>query len=371
MPKLKTLFYSADKNILLLKVTCLFWLFAKLLSWRIWTTKRLLPTVPVIEFLNQIPSIAHTILFVLSISFLILLFFKKSKSLLISLLIIEILLCLLDQNRLLPWEYLYAFIIIVFIVNVNYPEYIVPSVTLILASTYFYSGLCKLNDGFVQYVWGNAILHAFFKLPLRTIAKSWLYYLGYLVGITELLLGIGLLIKKMRLASIVLLVVLHLFILAFVGPFGLQGFRVLWPWNLSMILFLLILSLYKTQELGNIKLIIKGWNKLTVLCWVILPVFSFWGLWDKSLSSNLFSANVPRMIMCVNDTSKCPELKPFVIHRDIAGTCNGKAKIDIQAWAIVETGVNAYPEIRIYNVIKSKLETRYASAGLSFVYLRR
>jgi hypothetical protein len=77
------------------------------------------------------------------------------------------------------------------------------------------------------------------------------------------------------------------------------------------------------------------------------------------------------MIICVNDTDKCPELKRFVIRRDITGTCNGKSKIDLQAWAIIETGVNAYPEIRTYDVIKRKLEEQYIAADLSFVYLDR
>lgn len=371
MTRLKTLFYSADKNILILKVTCLFWLFAKLLSWRIWTANRLLPTVPLFEFLDRIPSIVHTVLFVSSVILIMLLFLTKNRSLLISVLAIEIFLCLLDQNRVLPWEYLYIFIIVVFIVNANTPGYIMPAIILILASTYFYSGLCKLNEGFLHIVWGNMILHAFFKVPLAMIGKTWIYYIGYLLGVIELLLGIGLLIKKVRLASVVSLAFLHLFILFFLGPLGLRGYRVLWPWNLSMIFFLLIILFSTIPKPDDIKPIAKGWNKLVILCWVVLPAFSFWGLWDNNLSSNLFSANLPRMVICVNDTSKCRELKRFISRRDIAGTCNGNAKIDLHVWAFIETGVAAYPEMRTYRVIQKKLEQKYTAAGLSFVYLSR
>ena len=77
------------------------------------------------------------------------------------------------------------------------------------------------------------------------------------------------------------------------------------------------------------------------------------------------------MIICVNDTSKCKPLQRFLSKRDIPNTCRGKAKIDIQTWAIAETGVSAYPEIRTYRIIQKKLEQQYTAAGLSFVYLDR
>lgn len=371
MDKLKTFLYSYDKTVLLLRITCLFWLFAKLLSWRIWTTKRLLPTVPVFEFFDRMPVIVHTVLFVFSVFFLISLFLKANRYVFAGLLTTEIFLCLLDQNRLVPWEYLYAFIILVFIINADSPAYIVPSVILILASTYFYSGLCKLNEGFLRIVWSNMILHSFLKIPPGIIAKSWVYYSGYALGIIELLLGVGLLFGKTKVKSALLLILLHLFILLFLGPLGLTGYRVLWPWNISMILFLYIVFLYKGSEASAFQVVNKGWNKLVLLCWVILPALSFFGSWDRNLSSNLFSANLPRMIICIADTSKCPQLRRFFSKRDITNTCSGLTKIDLQTWAIVETGVAAYPEIRTYHIMQKKLQQTYIAAGLSFVYLER
>src|SRR5258708_3587580 len=107
MGKLKALFYNENKNVLLLKITCSSWLFAKLLSWRIWTTNRLLPTAPFFECFDYLPAVIHAILFILSILCIIILFFvKNNKVTLIGLLGVEIFSCLLDQNRLLPWEYL-------------------------------------------------------------------------------------------------------------------------------------------------------------------------------------------------------------------------------------------------------------------------
>jgi hypothetical protein len=360
-----------DINILILKVTCSFWLLTKILSRRIWMATRLFPTAPVFKFFDHIPSAIHLMLFIFSILFICLLFFKMNRWLMAALLITEAMSCLLDINRLLPWEYLYAFIIFIFLVNRNNPARITACVILLLVSTYFYSGLCKLNNGFLHTFWANVLLRHFLRVPQRIVAQNWVYYSGYILGITELMAGIGLLFVKTRTQSAILLILTHIFILLLFSPFGLQGFRVLWPWNISMILLLCIILYVKIEWQDIFSSLTKSWNKLVLVCWVILPAFSFFGLWDRSLSSNLFSANVPRMIICIRDTSKCRQLQGFYSKIDITNTCHGQAKIDIQRWIFAETGVTAYPQMRTYKIMQEKLEQQYTAAGLSFVYLDR
>jgi hypothetical protein len=132
------------------------------------------------------------------------------------------------------------------------------------------------------------------------------------------------------------------------GPFGFSTYRILWPWNISMVLLLNYVFIHKNERISIFPLVTRRWNKLVLACWIILPAFSFFGYWDKSLSSNLFSANVSKMIICITDTSKCKQLQRFYSKRDMLDTCHGLAKIDIQTWAIAETGVPACPEIRTY-----------------------
>lgn len=368
MAGLKTLFYIEDKNVLLLKITCVCWLFAKLMSWRIWTTYRLLPAAPFFEYLDHTPAVVHTVLFVLSLLSILLLFFRGNRFFLTGLLIIEIFSCLLDQNRWLPWEYLYIFIIFIFLVNAARPNYIAPCIAFLLISTYFYSGLGKLNEGFVHVVWANMILRNFLKVPANISDQSWVYYSGYLLGLMELLAGVGLFFVKTRVISAKVLIAAHLFILLLLGPFGFKGYEVLWPWNAAMILFLYFIFVKKSEGVIIFQPITKGWNRLALVCWGILPVLSFWGWWDKNLSSNLFSANLPDMIICIKDTSACKQLQRFCDKKDSWNICNGQAKIDIQAWARVETNVSVYPEMRVYKIIQQKLEKQYGTAGLSFVY---
>src|SRR5665213_2795813 len=96
----------------------------------------------------------------------------------------------------------------------------------LLASTYFYSGLCKLNEGFLHTVWTDMVLKGFFKLPGYFYGQRWVYYSGYLAGITELLPGIGLLFKKTQRLSARVLIAMHLFVLLLLGPIGFSGYQV-------------------------------------------------------------------------------------------------------------------------------------------------
>jgi hypothetical protein len=164
---------------------------------------------------------------------------------------------------------------------------------------------------------------------------------------------------------------MHLFILLLLGFNGYAVSKVLWPWNISMIFFLYFIFLSEKSALTVFQPMMLGANKLALLCWGILPALSFIGCWDYYLSSNLFSGNLPQMIICVRDTSACKPLRRFCYKKDIANTCNGLEKIDIQSLAILETGSSAYPELRVYKRMQEKLEIQYADAGLSFVYFTK
>jgi hypothetical protein len=355
-------------NVWLIRVTCLFWLIAKLIGWRMFTTYRSFPAAPVFESLDQIPPVIHSILFLLSLSFLVLLLFYKNKSILWSLLIVEIFSCLLDQNRWQPWEYQYLFIIFIFIINANNQQRITVAFTFILASTYFYSGFGKLNEGFLHTIWTKMVLELFLKIPPRIALQHWVHYSGCLVGLTELIAGAGLLFSKTRKIAAWTLILMHLFILAFLGPLGLWYNKIVWPWNLVMIFYLYLIFLRKGQVIAPLKSIFTGWNKLVFICWGVLPALNFAGYWDNYLSSGLYSGKLPRMVICIKDTSKCKPLQRYC-KGDYHKLCNGEAFIDLQYWAMSETNVAPYPEIRVYKKLQVKLERQYAAAGLSCVFV--
>jgi uncharacterized membrane protein YphA (DoxX/SURF4 family) len=354
-----------EKNDWLLKITCIFWLFAKLIGWRAWTTYRLFPTAPVFESLDHIPAAVHLVLFLLQVLFIIMLLFpNKNKWALIGLLTAEIFSCLLDQSRVQPYEYLYMFIIFIFIINTNSQKLIPVAVVFILASTYFYSGLSKLNEGFLQAMWTKAILRSFFKLPPGIAGRHWLYLCGYLAGIVELVAGLGLLFSRTQKTAATALILMHLFILVLLGPLGLRYNKIVWPWNVAMILYLYTLFFRKNEGTFAFGPIFTRWNKLVFIAWGILPALNFIGCWDYYLSSSIYSGRTPKMTICIGDTSKCRQLKRFFQENSLKN-CKGSAMIDIQRWAQAETNSAPYAEVRVYKILQTKLEKEYPASGIS------
>lgn len=366
MDNTNTHFNEEKVNTLLFKIACIFWLIVKVIGWRMWTTYRLFPTTPVFEKLDSIPALISTLLFVISFSLIVLLLFNKNKLILISLLVIEIFICLLDQNRWQPWEYQCLFIIFIFIVNTDKQKLIIASFSFILLSTYIYSGLNKLNPRFLQTVWDPIILGSFFKVPLIIARQHYLYFSGYFLGFFELLAGTGLLFSKTQKPAAKALILMHFFILVLLGPLGLNYNIIVWPWNIAMMLYLYIIFLKRNEGTFTFKPVFQGWNKLVFIAWGILPVLYFFGRWDGFLSSEMYSGKSPMMIICIQDTSKCKQLRKFCKNKGYK-FCDGKANIELQDWAITETNVIPAPEIRIYKIIQKKLDKQYPSSGLSYI----
>lgn len=359
-----------DKNTLLVQITCVFWFIAKLICWRIWTTYRLLPTAPVLEGFDAVPAIVHTLLFAVSLLLISLLILKTNKLLLTGLLVIEILSCLLDQNRLQFWEYEYLFIIFIFLINFKKNGYIKAPVVFLLAALHFYSGVNKLNDSFLQTIWAESLAR-FLNFNVRTPNQHWLYYCGYLPGITESMAGMGLLFERTRAKSGIFLIAMHVFILLLFGPLGYNVNIVIWPWNVGMIFTLYLVFFGGKEKIINMKPVATGWNRAIILFWGILPALSFIGCWAKNLSANLISGRLPQMIICISDTSKCKPLQKFFAKKDVLNTCKGLPKINLLDWTLAEDNVIVYAEPRVFKIIQNKLGKQYPAAGLSFTYFAR
>ena len=353
------------KSILLLRITCVCWLLSKLISWRLWTTFRILPTAPVFEGLNAMPSTVHSILFGAAILLMVIACFKGTKPIIIALLITELLSCLLDQNRWQPWEYQYIFIFFAFAINRDKPKSIAVIVVLTLASTYFFGGINKLNPIFLHTVWGNTLLRFFFENHPRIWHLHWLYYGGYLIGILEIIAGLGLLYGKTQTKSAVFLIAMHVGILVLFSPAALNINQVILPWNIALLLYLYVIFLRDKIKLPLYESVVFKWNKLFILFWVILPALSFVGFWDKALSSNLYSGRLPQMIVYINNVDACKELQPFYFKKERPRG----AKLNMLNWAFIETNTPGYMDIRVYNIIKKKLIAKYRGAGFKFVYL--
>src|SRR4029078_7764197 len=142
----------ASKKIIVTRFICLFWLVAKIISWKLWLADRVFPVVPPFRFLF-VPQAIHLVLFIFSLVTLsVLLIFPLSRVLQVSVIIIEAFSCLLDQNRWQPWEYQYTFIILALVINYKNEKNATSVIALILGSVYFFSGIGKMNPAFSLYL---------------------------------------------------------------------------------------------------------------------------------------------------------------------------------------------------------------------------
>jgi hypothetical protein len=368
MFKRYTSLIESRQNELLVKLTALFWLCEKLIGWRVWTAFRLFPTAPVFEFLDGVPWQIHLGLFLLELALLLLLIFlNNNKLILISLLICEILSILLDQTRLQPYEYQCIILAFVFLINGKRQNLIPAMVGFILAATYFYSGIGKFNDGFLKMVWESMIVREFFKVPTQIAGLHWFYRSGYILGLAEMLAGLGLIFPTTQKKSAVFLILMHVFVLVLIGPFGLNYNKIVWPWNAALIFYLYIVFLNKKGRVVFFISIFSGLNKLVFILLGVLPVLNTLGYWDNYLSSSLYSGKLPKMIIGISDTTKCKELNPF-FKKNRLYYYKGEAVINVQDWSTDEMNTLPYPELRALKQVALKLQKKYPEAELTPFY---
>ncbi len=365
---------SKEKNIssLFTITIAIFFLIAKIISWKLWLTNRTFPLIPTFDFLQILPPFVNLLLYIGSIVLLLLLAIKPRRFTLLPILItIEILSCLLDQNRWQPWEYQYVFMFFILWVNRDNDKNILSVLLVVLCSIYFYSGLQKVNPHFIKQVWGHTVLRDFLHLSTNITQQQSMQRLGYVIPLLEMLLGIGLLLKKSRKITIYVLLIMHILILLFIGPIGLSYNIIVWPWNVAMIIFLLIF-LRQNIDIADIStLISKKLNLLILIVWIVFPILNFYGYWDFYFSSSLYSGRIDICYIELNNPDKNFELKEFYRKKNATDTVANKEIILLQDWAFKELNTPPCPQARVYKKIKAEWQKRYPNVDATFWFLDR
>lgn len=342
---------------------------AKGVSWKLWIAERQYPTAPCFSFLNEVPGWVHWLLLATSVVALAALIRKFSKPLLVLLLICEICACLLDQTRWQPWEYQYLFTMFIFLVNYKEQWRIQPVLIFLLATIYIYSGLHKMSGAFIGMIWKPMILTKFFRLPQTVIHLPVVHYSGYILPVIEFAAGIFLLIPKTRRIAAKLLIAMHLYLLLLLGPLGININVIIWPWNTLMIVYLYLMVI-RNEPPPSLKPVFYKFNYVVVIFWAIMPAFCFVGLWDNYLSSNLYSGNVPSLIISVKDKAGLEDLAPYFAKHDAQNLLDSDEVIYLQNWAFGELNVPAYPELRTHKIIVRKFMKKYRGVSARFFVYR-
>ncbi|NML55803.1 hypothetical protein [Chryseobacterium cheonjiense] len=339
----------------LIRVIALFWFLTKIWSYKTWVTERVYPVIPPIEKLENIPNFFHHFLFSFSLLCLLTVFFLRiHRWLLIALFFSEVISCLLDTVRWQPWEYMYLCFLLMVIINFYKPENIVLLSHLFLVSIYLFSGLHKINRDFLSVVWLNMFLIDFLGLSMEFILKYKLFFMGLLIPVIEISLALLLLLSNYKKTISYLLITMHISILIFIGPFGLQYNSVVWPWNLAIIFIILVI--YSKPIEFSYRTVTHNFYWLVL--WFLMPVLSFFDGWYQYFSFNLYSGKGDQMYICFSDTEK--EFQPYFEH-SANHVCGTASVVNLQNWALQEIKSAPIPETEIYNKIAVYLKQKYGN----------
>ncbi len=362
-------FIAANRHLLTGKIRLLFWLkltiviaflASLLISTKLWLTERLYPLIPVF---TEFPHIGSPFDYLIFVGLLILLFstaiVPRPKKYIWILIGTFLFLILGDQSRLHPWVVQYIFMLgILSLFSWDRTDKVGTNTTLtvlriIVAFTYFYSGLQKLNIGFMGGVmpW---ILE-----PATNLIPSLMYYvplIAFVAPFIQIFFAIGLLTQRYRRTSLILAVSMHLFIIAMIGPFGHNWNSTVWPWTIAMAVFDIIL--FSTKDSFTFKETLFSRLSLAkstvILFFVIAPLLSFYNKWDSYLSSALYSGNVTSGTIFMNKDTKntLPEkLQEYFEPKGATSTYY----LNISMWSIQELNSPSYPETRIYKHVTKKI----------------
>ena len=325
-----------------------------ILSWRLWTSSRLFPPCPVFASLPTVRFPLDYIWFVVLIgSLLVIAVLRQPRKPIITFLVLAGLLSLFDQMRWQPWFYQYYFLL----ASLGFCAWKTPeaknnrtalnSSALIIVSTYFWSGVQKLNASFLKETWP-----VFAKPLLRfTFGTRGLpAWSGLSIPLVEIGIGLGLLTRRFRNASVIVAIISHAVILGLLIATGEN--TIVWPWNIAMAFFVVTVFWQNNESFRRILIPRHPFQLLIVILFGILPVLSFNGLWDSYLSSALYSGNDYQAAVYIHQSvvDRLPaSLHPYIWQE------SQPMFLDINRWAYGELNVPVYPEPRVFRRVTQRL----------------
>lgn len=319
------------------------------LSLNLWfPTDRVYPVIPYFSWLDfKLGDLGTAFFSGLFVLFLGMATFehKFQKQLLILALSCLGLLMLEDVNRFQAWVYIYATLLSVIAYNFWKidAQKLLSSLQFVLAMIYFWTGIQKLNVQFINdvYPWLMGIFS--WTAPLVDYK-----FLGYGIGIFELLLGCSLLFRRTAKWAVIMGLFLHLGILILLIKD--QWNSVVYPWNVAMVLLLVVL--FWKQEANDSKTILSN----TLPHYAILFLFGFVPLLDMcKLAPHGFGLG-----MYSGTTMECD----LIFDDAVGGICvpqklqehllyksPEESKLSVDDWGTIDLNVPPFASLAVYRQV--------------------
>ena len=336
------------------------------LSRRLWLTTRSFPHAPVADWLPAVRAPFDAILYGLLIALLLaIVVLPRPRWFIVAFVTLAAGWMLWDQTRWQPWVYQYLFLLAALALYPWKRERDVPAeqralnaCRVIIAFTYLYSGLQKLNANFFAdtAIW---LLEPIVRAVPEQVGEV-LMSARVVIPFVETTIGAALLINPVRTIGVALAIAMHLFILVSIGPFGHNWNTTVWPWNLAMIA--LVLTLFGNVPRLEPRRLLWGppravFPKVVLLLFGVMPLLSFLGWWDLYLSSALYSGNTPRATLEFGGDfyRSLPERVRDVCYPWDPPGRHGVALLD---WSMAELNVPPYPAERVFRSVGREVARR-------------
>tara|TARA_B100000809_G_scaffold264657_1_gene321077 strand:+ start:5221 stop:6366 length:1146 start_codon:yes stop_codon:yes gene_type:complete len=317
---------------------------------QLWINTKEFPVIPLIEGIYIANAPFDTYIAYLFFGLLISQLFFQRKAIGLLIIGMYIYLCFVDQNRLQP--YLYQSIITLLFIYIFPKEgrerTIVFAISLLFFATYFWSGIHKLNEIFYTQ-WMHALSKHFSFIP-----KQLLLIFTYAVPYVEALLGIGLFIDKIRKATILFIVGMHIIIIGLLFYLG-YGYNVV-PWNLQNILSVFVLFwCYQTRNTAQTFFFNFNYKKgIVIIFTFLLPFSNLFGIWDHLLSFSYFTSKLNYYYIEINDDELKENLPEHI--KQFYRTVNDRTVIYPNEWAGEVNMVLFYPQDRCIHYLDRYLK---------------
>jgi hypothetical protein len=275
--------------------------------------------------------------------------------------LLALLLAVEDQSRWQPWFFQYVAMLAALALARDSADRLA-AWRAVLVGLYLWSGIQKLNATFMAHLfpWLLEPLGAVLPAALhRVLLGGWMA-----VPLLEILIGLGLLVPRLRNAAVAGAIAIHVVVLGLLGPLGHASNVVVWPWNVAMAALAVLLFWNDREPARHLVVPRRPAHAVAVVLFGILPALSFAGHWDAYLSGALYSGNIKAGALAVSDEvlARLPEPARPHVTRNRAGA----NVLDVWEWSMGELAVPSYPEDRVFHALGRDL-CRLAAAPTDVV----
>lgn len=258
----------------------------------------------------------------------------------------------MDHHRLQPWVYQSILYCVLFATMDRRGQ--LGLARWLTASIYVYSAAGKLDFQFVHTV-GQEFLTA---MPLRlgtwiaTLDEVTRVRLAFLMPISEMTIGLLLLVPVTRKWAGMAAITLHATLIVLLGPWNLNHSYAVLVWNCLLAIQAHALFVAGRQTTDNSKTETQsthslGWiGVLTVLIALVMPLFERSGYWDHWTSWSLYSPHTSRVLVDVHESASerlPPHVRECLAESSVDG---GWKRLDLAAWSLSSRSVPIYPQAR-------------------------